>query len=346
MKALPLSVPRFLRLELAFGEWLTALGYAAVTAYYAPLYVREFLAYLERRGARTLTPETVTPEVVTTHLACLAERANQRRGGGLSRAYLAKHRQALRLFARYLAETQQGSFAVPTDIRRNRPDEGGVTVLSRAEVEALYGACEDDALGLRDRAMLAVYYGSGLRRTEGVRLDLADVLTTTSAGGRVHPNRAAMLYVRHGKAAPKSGAPRERYVPLAGGTARDLHAYLDEARSRLLGGRDTTAFFVSQRGRRISGQGLLLRLQRLQARAARSTPSLAGKTIGLHTLRHSIATHLLEAGMPLEEIARFLGHRSLESTQRYTHLAACARAEDRRGIPHRIEEGATFEVLA
>ncbi|MEO1076147.1 MAG: tyrosine-type recombinase/integrase, partial [Bacteroidota bacterium] len=194
--------------------------------------------------------------------------------------------------------------------------------------------------GLRDRAMLAVYYGSGLRRTEGVRLDLADVLTTTSAGGRVHPNRAAMLYVRHGKAAPKSGAPRERYVPLAGGTARDLHAYLDEARSRLLGGRDTTAFFVSQRGRRISGQGLLLRLQRLQARAARSTPSLAGKTIGLHTLRHSIATHLLEAGMPLEEIARFLGHRSLESTQRYTHLAACARAEDRRGIPHRIEEGA------
>ena len=69
----------------------------------------------------------------------------------------------------------------------------------------------------------------------------------------------------------------------------------------------------------MQGQSLLLRLKYLQYYS--DSIALKEKEIGLHTLRHSIATHLLQAGMKLETISRFLGHSSLESTQTYTHLA-------------------------
>lgn len=68
----------------------------------------------------------------------------------------------------------------------------------------------------------------------------------------------------------------------------------------------------------MEGQSLLLRLKTLQGRTG--IPQLMAKIIGLHTLRHSIATHLLKAGMTLESIAQFLGHKCLDSTQIYTHL--------------------------
>lgn len=318
MKSLPLTVPLFARLEIAFGEWLSALGYAEATAYYAPLYAREFMAYLERRGIADL--RAVDAEVVATHFALLASRDHKRRGGGLSRSYLLKHRQALRLFARYLSESGQGGFNVPTEAKRKASllSEREVTVLTRAEVEALYAACEDDELGLRDRAMLALFYGCGLRRNEGVRLDLSDLLL-----------HRGMVYVRHGK------NYKERYVPLAEGVARDLAAYLEGGRP-LLARPGEKAVLVSRRGGRIDGQSLLRRIQGLQERAAHEAPSgealwITEKAVGLHTLRHSIATHLLLSGMALEEIALFLGHRSLESTQLYTHLAQGMEAEEQRG---------------
>ena len=69
---------------------------------------------------------------------------------------------------------------------------------------------------------------------------------------------------------------------------------------------------------RMNGQSILLRIKHTQAKA--DNKALRDKTIGLHTLRHSIATHLLQNGMELEMISRFLGHSSLESTQIYTHL--------------------------
>jgi len=75
---------------------------------------------------------------------------------------------------------------------------------------------------------------------------------------------------------------------------------------------------LSAGGHPTNGGTLLLRLQRLQQLT--EDAALQQKTVGLHTLRHSIATHLLAAGMSLEKIAQFLGHSSLETTQIYTHL--------------------------
>lgn len=292
------------RLVVSVGEWLRALGYAGTTTYSVPRLAAEFFAWLEAAGVTDR--QRVTAASVGAYFAHLAERPRVSRPGGLSRAYLAKHRQALRLLARYLWESGQGGFEVPPDPRRATPEESSPEVLSRSEVEGLYSACADDTLGLRDRAMLAVYYGCGLRRSEGTALDVADVL----------PGRD-LVYVRRGK------NYRERYVPLATGAARDLTAYLYEARPTLADP-GTGALLVSVRGQRIGGRSLLNRLRALQAHV----PDLDGRTVGLHTLRHSVATHLLQAGMALPEIAAFLGHTSLDSTQRYTHLARKHAARD------------------
>ena len=81
------------------------------------------------------------------------------------------------------------------------------------------------------------------------------------------------------------------------------------------------ALFLSVRGKRMDGNSLLMRLKELVKMAG------LNKSIGLHTLRHSIATHLLQSGMALENVSRFLGHQSLESTQIYTHLSAEAFGE-------------------
>lgn len=91
-----------------------------------------------------------------------------------------------------------------------------------------------------------------------------------------------------------------------------------DARPLLIKDHKEELFFINERGKPMKGQMMLLRLDQLVTRTENIT--LQEKEIGLHTLRHSIATHLLSNGMTLEKIKDFLGHSSLESTQIYTHL--------------------------
>jgi integrase/recombinase XerD len=99
----------------------------------------------------------------------------------------------------------------------------------------------------------------------------------------------------------------------------DFSNYLYEARPCLLPRKEMQAFFVTERSRqRMQGESLYVRVKQLQQKSDHA--ALKAKTIGLHTLRHSIATHLLEAGMKLQDISTFLGHKSLDSTQIYTHI--------------------------
>ena len=141
----------------------------------------------------------------------------------------------------------------------------------------------------------------GLRRNEGVHVDVPDINFDRS-----------ILHVRKGK------AYKERLVPISKTSLKHLEEYIYDHRPILQTG-NNQALFLSHQGQRVQGQTLNLRLRYLVSKT--EIPELQEKEIGLHTLRHSIATHLLQAGMKLESISRFLGHSSLESTQIYTHLA-------------------------
>jgi len=107
---------------------------------------------------------------------------------------------------------------------------------------------------------------------------------------------------------------KSRYVPMVGKVKADMINYIQNARLMLMNKQVHDRLIVGIKGKGLSGQGMYDVLKRLRKRAN------LNKQFGLHTLRHTIATHLLAQGMSLEQIAKFLGHSSLESTQIYTHI--------------------------
>ena len=295
MKKLKLETTDYQRIEYAFGEWLGALGYAGTTVYGLPTCVREFLHHLENLGIKNL--EKVSSEIVQNYFAYLQHRNRERRGGQLSASYINKHRQALVKLSDYVFQTQR--ILLPVKVKVLVKEEQKINVLGMEEVLRLYASSEGEGLlKYRDIAMLEIYYACGLRRNEGVDLRVEDI----------HLEKQ-LLFVRKGK------NYRQRYVPFTKRTAGRLNNYLLFCRSVLLDdSHPTKSFFLSVNGVGLQGQSLAIRLKKLVKKAGLKS------SVGLHTLRHSIATHLLSQGMKLENIQQFLGHSSIESTQIYTHF--------------------------
>ena len=158
-----------------------------------------------------------------------------------------------------------------------------------------------EAIALRDCAMLTVFYGCGLRRNEGYHLTVDDINWERGT-----------LHVRKGK------ANKERLVPFNKTNSKYLQDYVYDGRVNLVKDKRESALFINERGKQLTAQSMSIRLKLLQQRT--DDLQLQQKNVRLHVLRHSIATHLLSNRMPLENISRFLGHNSLESTQVYTHL--------------------------
>ena len=306
MKNLPLKTESYRYIEQSFKQWLDVLGYAPQSVYGMPTCIREMLHYFEMQGTTRI--REINNKRIKQYYRELKMRPNLLRGGALSGNTLNKHLQAIQKFTDYLR--QSGRLVLPKlYIPKEPEDQKQITVLSTEEIQQLYKATYGynqgtylEPMNARDRAMLTVFYACGLRRNEGYHLDISDINFDRQ-----------VLHVRKGK------NYKERFVPFNKTASNYLQEYLYDWRSFLVKDKKQDAFFISQKYHRMGGQSLLLRLKILLQRT--EMPQLQEKEIGLHTLRHSIATHLLSAGMQLDNIAKFLGHSSLESTQIYTHLA-------------------------
>lgn len=305
MKKLILKSENYQYIENSFREWLDVLGYAPSTVYQLPTHIRELFYYLEQQGVTHINH--VDTKQIKVFYNQLKIRTNQRFGGGLSNAYLNKHLQALYKFSDYLR--QSGRLLLPNlNIDWEANDTEEITYLTQDEIKELFAATYGfnegtklEPLNIRDRAILSIFYGCGLRRNEGFSLDINDI----NFDRRI-------VHVRKGK------AYKERFVPFNKANAKYLEEYLYDCRPVLVMDKREEAFFISQRGKRMETQSMGLRLKLLQQRT--DNIALQEKNVRLHVLRHSIATHLLQNGMSLEKISRFLGHSSLESTQVYTHI--------------------------
>lgn len=293
MRNLSLNTYAYRELELDFKEWLALLGYAENTVYNMPLFMREFFHWLENEEVKKV--QEINAQHVHDFIFHLKQRPHAVHGGKLSNAHINKYHQALTLLSQFVRQTNRGDFTVETE--RLEQTRTIPEILTTAEVKELYKATDGSVLGLRDKVMLGIFYGCGLRRNEGVQLDVSDI-----------DFKSQLVYVRRGK------NYKERYVPANETTLQHIKDYLDHSRQFLMVKDKTPALFISDKGYRAQGQSLLIRLRRL------ARLSKIDKEIGLHTLRHSIATHLLQSGMELKHIAKFLGHSSLESTQIYTHI--------------------------
>lgn len=287
---------------LGFAEWLQAMNYAQVNQAASLRHTQEFFIWLQENNLPQLSQ--VEAQTVRQFFRYCAHRPNKVRSGSLSLNSLRKYRNALVQLSRYLRDTGQGSLEVSFPFRGGNKHER--LILSQAQVQRLYDAADQvqdpgvlghQLLALRDRAILSLCYGCGLRRNEALQVQVNDVLL-----------ERGLLHVRAGK------NYTERYVPMASGVATDLQQYLQLSRPRLLRHQLHEVLLVGwMQGRPLHEQSPANRLKHWcqVARLPR---------VGLHALRHSIATHLFESGMKLEHIARFLGHRSLEATQIYTHI--------------------------
>jgi site-specific recombinase XerD len=286
------------RITLAFKEWLRLIGYSPSTVQHMPRRVQEFFTFLETMQVESL--QQIEPQHIQAFYQLQKDRASHNSGKPLSNSTVNGYLRNLRLLAQYLQETGQGFIEVDT------PNEPKATpekeILSAIEIMQLYNAADESVTGLRDRALLSVYYGCGLRSNEGIQLNVSDILL-----------EKGLLYVQKGK------GNKERYVPFVSSQYHDFKNYLDYCRPGLVKGDKTQeAFMLNSHGRRITYQNALTTLKTLQQRTGNE--QVQNRQIGLHTLRHSIATHLLQRKMPLEDISRFLGHKSIYSTEVYTHI--------------------------
>jgi integrase/recombinase XerD len=171
--------------------------------------------------------------------------------------------------------------------------------LTVAEVERLVSAADaEDPPGLRDRAMVELLYGAGVRISELVGLDVDDL----------DLDEESVRVMGKGR--------KERLVPLGRHAVGALVAYLEGGRPRLAKARSGPALFLNQRGGRLTRQGAAGVLRSVAGRAA-----LEGR-VTPHTLRHSFATHLLEGGADVRVVQELLGHASLATTQIYTLVTA------------------------
>lgn len=279
----------------SFREWLQLLGYSPLSLPSLTKALKDFLRYQEEHNKSTL--RQLTAGDATCFIKHLKSKTGQRTGKPLSDSHINKTIQALKLFSRYIRETKRS--AIGFNLHRLEERRSKPVWLTKGEVGQLYEVIKDDVLGIRDKAMLAVYYGCGLRLNEGASLEVADIDTTRK-----------VLHVRKGK------HYKERLVPIAEKNFEELKLYMDYGRPQLLQEHKTEAFFIrAQNGYPLDRQGLYVRIKQLARKAK------IKKKVGTHTLRHSIATHLLQSGMKLERIQQFLGHADLDSTQIYTHLA-------------------------
>jgi integrase/recombinase XerD len=171
-------------------------------------------------------------------------------------------------------------------------------VLNYSEVQKLLASPRgSEPTTLRDRALLEVMYACGLRASETIGLELADI------------------DMREGFLRARGKGSKERLVPLGRQAIAAISAYLRSGRPKLIGERHEPKLFVNFRGGPLTRQGLYKIVQR-HARDA----GLSGR-MSPHTLRHSFATHLLAGGCDLRAVQEMLGHADISTTQMYTHLS-------------------------
>lgn len=267
-----------------FKIHLERLGYGSGTLKMLPMLLNDFLSFTAKEI------HDIDPEDITTFYEYLKERPHKRKPGGLSEVYIHHHIYTLKVFFNWQLEKGALQTNPISALEFPRPKSKQREILSIEEIKEIYGYTEN----LREKAILGVYYGCGLRRSEGAALDLKDIHFRTN-----------LLYVREGKNS------RRRAVPISEKVKEDLYNYVTKERFTRNG---ETAFLCNVQGGRMSSENLNKTVRQLIERAG------IQKEITLHCLRHSIATHLLENGLSIESVRDFLGHKFLESTQIYTRI--------------------------
>ncbi len=250
----------------------------------------DYFSFLLEKGISSV--EEITRDDIVAYESDLLSR-------GYASSTVARRVSALKGFHRFLASTsvcaQNPAAALSIPKKPDRLPDALSTEQINALLDQPFG---EDALGVRNKALLEILYGCGLRASEAVSLNVPDV----------DFSEGVLRVIGKGS--------RERIVPISGTAARAVERYAYEgARGELsFKGKGTAAMFLNARGSRISRQSV-------HAIVSRSAAAVGIADVHPHTLRHSFATHMLEGGADLRAIQEMLGHSDISTTQIYTHVS-------------------------
>lgn len=242
----------------------------------------------EERGGTN--PARATHEDVANFFAWL-------RSKQLAASSIARCMSALRVFHRFLINEDLAKNNPTTNLDTPKLDRNLPEVLTHSEIERLLNAPDETTpTGARDRAMLECAYATGLRVSELLGVDMRNL----------HFDQGYIRVIGKGN--------KERVVPIGRKAIDHINRFVEEERSELLAGRESSILFVNRNGKPLTRMTFWQALKRY-SKKARIT-----KEVSPHTLRHSFATHLLEGGADLRAVQEMLGHSSIATTQIYTHV--------------------------
>jgi integrase/recombinase XerC len=282
-------------MEEALAEYLRHLGLEKnASALTVKSYREDLTQALEffrgRLGGRSAEPSQLSTRLLRAYLAWLHEQ-------GYAKTTVARRVSAVRSWCRFMC--RQGTLeANPADgLRGPRQDKKLPHFLGIDDMaQLLETPPKGEPAGLRDRAILEMLYSAGLRVSELTGLNLDDI------------------DLDDGSLTVRGKGKRERLAMLGSKAVKALKSWLEVREEMIQGRRGTTAVFLNQRGSRLTSRSVGRLLEKYLVRAGldpRTSP---------HTLRHSFATHLLDAGADIRSVQELLGHQSLNTTQIYTHV--------------------------
>jgi integrase/recombinase XerD len=287
-----------------FYQYQKRLGYTPKSNKARFNYLNEFLHWLECKGNTDETSVTV-PEI-NQYYQYITSRPNKKDGGALSLRTTHGHMRTVRDFFEMLLQDEQIKINPTSILKFPYPKEptNKRNVVTQEEIKQLYEVTQT----AQERAILSLAYGCGLRAGELQSCNIEDIKL-----------REKIVIV------PKGKGNKRRIIPMSNGVVKDLSNYYYNEREALTQGRDyklntsnQNAFMLHSRGGRMMDDTYNKHLKTLIDRTQNET--IKTKHITIHCLRHSIATHLLEQGIAVEQVRLFLGHSQLETTQLYTHI--------------------------
>ncbi len=248
----------------------------------------QFLGWLDQKGVTSLNQ--VSRKQILDHLMAMKAK-------GMSTNSISRHLVSIKVFFRYLQ--QEGLLDKNVTDTMDSPRLWKILpdTLSEKEVDLLLKAPDmRNPLGVRDRAILEMFYASGLRVSELANLQLPNL----------HLDDGYIRVIGKGR--------KERVIPIAQDSSNILECYLSEVRPILCENPHLQNVFVSKRETALCRQRLWQIIKKYTKEAG------IMKNVTPHTLRHSFASHLLQNGAPLRVIQEMLGHADIATTQIYTHV--------------------------
>jgi integrase/recombinase XerD len=281
----------------SYLDWALATGFSPHTMSGRKFGIQRFIVWCDERGI-TQPTEITRPMLERYQRSLYLHR--KKNGGALSVTAQLGALRAVTAWLSWMVKQHYVMFNAAADLELPRKSKTlPKTILTQAQVEEILNQADvNTLLGIRNRALMEVFYSSGIRRMEMMQLKIYDVNTEHGT-----------LMVRLGK------GRKDRFIPLGERACQWVDKYLLEVREQIVTGRDEQVLFLDDFGQPMSARFIGDVMRRHVAAVGITTPGAC------HVFRHAMATHMLDNGADIRFIQAMLGHASLETTQIYTQVS-------------------------